>query len=557
MVILKGKGIGESVSFGTLLINKKNFDNIPKYFHENFELEKSRLEKALSSAVKENTDMYKKTLEISGKKEAEIFEIHGMMIKDKDYRLSILNIIEKEKYNCEYAVYKASKKFHEMFLNLDDEYMRSRAADVKDICLNILKYLTDEIDSKKEDPKIDSKVIIFSDDLMPSEVSNADKNLISGYILSGGSECSHASILARLSNIPMVLGIGEHIKPEYDGMDVAIDSGEGKVYISPDTDTVKMLKKKEKQYVKKHESLNSLKGKENLTLDGYKINICANINNDLQIDEVLNSDAGGIGLFRSEFLYLNRDTYPTEEEQFETYKKIVEKMSGNKVIIRTLDIGSDKSADYFEFPEEINPAMGYRGVRVCLDRPEILITQLRAIYRASNHGNISIMFPMLISETEVKTLKAMAAKVREDLKKENIPFSEDVEIGIMIETPAAALISDVLASEVDFFSIGTNDLTQYTLAIDRQNSKVNQFFDSHHKSILRMIKLVVDNAHKHGIWAGICGEMSSDESLTEVFLAMGVDELSMPSSSILKIRKKVLETDVGKIKNKILKKFFK
>ena len=444
-----------------------------------------------------------------------------------------------------------------MFLNLDDEYMRSRAADIKDICLNILKYLTDEIDSKKEEPKIDSKVIVFSDDLMPSEVSNADKNLISGYILSGGSECSHASILARLSNIPMVLGIGEHIKPEYDGMDVAIDSGEGKVYISPDTDTVKMLKKKGKQYVKKHESLNSLKGKENLTLDGYKINICANINNDLQIDEVLNSDAGGIGLFRSEFLYLNRDTYPTEEEQFETYKKIVEKMGGNKVIIRTLDIGSDKSADYFEFPKEINPAMGYRGVRVCLDRPEILITQLRAIYRASNHGNISIMFPMIISETEVKTLKAMAAKVREDLKKENIPFSEDVEIGIMIETPAAALISDVLASEVDFFSIGTNDLTQYTLAIDRQNSKVNQFFDSHHKSILRMIKLVVDNAHKHGIWAGICGEMSSDESLTEVFLAMGVDELSMPSSSILKIRKKVLETDVGKIKNKILKKFFK
>lgn len=557
MVILKGKGIGGSVSFGTLFINKKNFDNIPKYFHESFDLEKSRLEKALDSAIKENADMYKKTLEISGEKEAEIFEVHSMMIKDKDYRLSILNIIQNEKYNCEYAVYKASKKFHEMFLNLDDEYMRSRAADVKDICLNILKYLTDEIDGKKEEPKIDSKVIVFSDDLMPSEVSNADKNLISGYILSGGSECSHASILARLANIPMVLGIGEHIKPEYDGMDVAIDSGEGKVYISPDTDTVKMLKRKEKQYAKKHESLNSLKGKENITLDGYKINIYANINNDFQIDEVLNSDAGGIGLFRSEFLYLNRDTYPTEEEQFETYKKIAEKMSGNKVIIRTLDIGSDKSADYFEFPEEINPAMGYRGVRVCLDRPEILITQLRAIYRASNYGNISIMFPMIISETEVKTLKAMAAKVREDLKKENIPFSEDVEIGIMVETPAAALISDILASEVDFFSIGTNDLTQYTLAIDRQNSKVNQFFDSHHKSILRMIKLIVDNAHKHGIWAGICGEMSSDESLTEVFLAMGVDELSMPSSSILKIRKKVLETDVGKIKNKIFKKFFK
>lgn len=557
MVILEGKGIGENISFGTLFINKKNnFDNIPKYFNENIDLEKLRLEKALGSAVKENTDMYRKTLEISGEKEAEIFEVHSMMIQDNDYKLSILNIIENEKYNCEYAVYKASKQFHEMFLKLEDEYMRNRAADVKDICINILKYLTNGTEEKTADFPADSKIIIFSDDLMPSEVSNADKNLISGYILSDGSECSHASILARISDIPMVLGIGKHIKPEYEGMDVAIDSGEGKVYISPDADTIKMLKKKEKLYKKKHKALNLLKGKENITLDGYKINIYANINDDLQIDEVLRSDAGGIGLFRSEFLYLNRDSYPTEEEQFEVYKKIVQRMNGNKVIIRTLDIGSDKSADYFEFPKEINPAMGYRGIRVCLDRPEILITQLRAIYRASNYGNISIMFPMIISEKEVQTLKAMAAKARDELKNENIPFSENVEIGIMIETPAAALISDILASEVDFFSIGTNDLTQYTLAIDRQNSKVNQFFDSHHKSILRMIKLIVDNAHKHGIWVGICGEMASDETLTETFLAMEVDELSMPSSCILKVRKKVLETDVGKIKSKIFNKFF-
>ena len=556
MVILEGKGIGESISFGTLFLNKKSFDNVPKYFYENLDLEKSRLEKALNDAIKENMDMYKKTLEVSGAKEAEIFEVHSMMIQDEEYKLSILNIIENEKYNCEYAVYKASKKFYEMFLNLDGEYMKNRAADIKDICLSILKYLTNIAKEKKEEPKIDSPMIVFSDDLVPSEVSNADKNLISGYILSGGSECSHASILARLSDIPMVIGIGEHIKPEYEGMDVAIDTGEGKVYISPDTDTLKMLKKKEKLYKKKHEALNSLKGKENVTLDGYKINVFANINNDLQIDEVLKSDAGGIGLFRSEFLYLNRDSYPSEEEQFEVYKKIAQKMNGNKVIIRTLDIGSDKSADYFEFPKEANPAMGYRGVRVCLDRPEILITQLRAIYRASNYGNISIMFPMIISEKEVKILKSIAAKVREDLKKENIPFSENLEIGIMIETPAAALISDVLASEADFFSIGTNDLTQYTLAVDRQNSKVGQLFDSHHKAILRMIKLVVDNAHKYGIWAGICGEMAADESFTEAFLAIGVDELSMPSSSILKIRKKVLETDVGKIKDKVFKKFF-
>ena len=556
MIILNGKGIGESISFGTLFINKRNFDNIPKYFYEDLNLEKSRLERALNNAIKENLDMYKKTLEINGEKEAEIFEVHSMMIQDEDYRLSILNIIENEKYNCEYAVYKASKKFHEMFLGLEDEYMRNRASDVKDICFSILKYLTSETDEKKEETQIDSKVIIFSDDLMPSEVSSADKNLISGYILSGGSDCSHAAILAILSNIPMVVGIGEHKKPEYEGMDVAIDSGEGKVYISPDTDTVKMLKEKEKFYNKKHEALDNLKGKENITLDGYKINIYANINNDSQIDEVLESDADGIGLFRSEFLYLNRDSYPTEDEQFAVYKKIAERMCGNKVIIRTLDIGSDKSEAYFKFPKEINPAMGYRGVRVCLDRPEVLITQLRAIYRASNYGNISIMFPMVISEMEVKTLKTMAAKVREDLKKENIPFSEDVEIGIMVETPAAVLISDILASEVDFFSIGTNDLTQYTLAIDRQNSKVNQFFDSHHKAILRMIKLVVDNAHKHGIWVGICGEMASDETLTEAFLTIGVDELSMPSSCILKVRKKVLETNVGKVKNKILKKFF-
>lgn len=556
MVILKGKGIGENISFGTLFINKKIFDNIPKYFYENLELEKSRLEKALDSAIKENLDMYKKTLEIGGKADAEIFEVHNMMIKDNDYKLSILSIIENEKYNCEYAVYKASKKFHEMFLNLEDEYMRNRAADVKDICFSILKYLTSETDEKKKESQIDSKAIVFSDDLMPSEVSNADKNLISGYVLSGGSDCSHAAILARLSNIPMVVGVGDHIKPEYEGMDVAIDSGEGKVYISPDTDTVKMLQKKEKLYSKKHEALDNLKGKENITLDGYKVNIYANINNDRQMDEVLKSDADGIGLFRSEFLYLNRNSYPDEEEQFETYKKIVERMGGNKVVIRTLDIGSDKSEKYFEFPEETNPAMGYRGVRVCLDRPEILITQLRAIYRASNYGNISIMFPMIISEKEVKALKDIAAKVRRDLKKENIPFSENVEIGIMVETPAAALISDILASEVDFFSIGTNDLTQYTLAIDRQNSKANQFFDSHHKAVLRMIKLIIDNAHKQGIWVGICGEIASDESLTEAFLAMGVDELSMPSSCILKIRKKVLETNVGKVKNKIFKKIF-
>ena len=424
-------------------------------------------------------------------------------------------------------------------------------SDVKDIEMLILKYLINKDSSKVS---YDAETIIFSKDLTPSEVSGMNKDFIKGCILSEGSSSSHASILARVRDIPMVIGLENSIKPEYEGMEVAIDSTEGKVYISPDTDTLVRLKEKKISLDKKKEALNNLKGKENITLDGHKINLYANIDNSNQIDEVLKSDAGGIGLFRSEFLYLCRDSEPSEDEQFEAYKCIAEKMNGNNVIIRTLDVGSDKNADYFEFDEEENPAMGYRGIRVCLDNPEMFITQLCAIYRASAYGKISIMFPMIASVEEVRAAKHYAEIARQRLTEKQIPFDKDVKLGVMIETPAAVMLSDILAKEVDFFSIGTNDLTQYTFAVDRQNSKVSKLFSSQNLAVLRMIKIAVDNAHSNGIWVGICGEMAADSSLTETFLSMGVDELSMSAPSILKIRKKVLETNVEEIREEILKK---
>lgn len=550
MVILQGIGVGENISFGTLYFNENGIEKVPKYKHEDLSIEKNRVETAVKDAISETTLLYEKTMSEGNETEAGIFEVHKMMMEDTDYLNSIFEVIQKDGFNSEYAVAKASEKFSQMFLEMSDEYMRSRAADVKDIEMLILKYLINKDSSK---PSYDAETIIFSKDLTPSEVSDMNKDFIKGCILSEGSSCSHASILARVRDIPMIIGLENSIKPEYEGMEVAIDSMEGKVYISPDTDTLERLKEKKLLLDKKKEALNNLKGKENITLDGHKINLYANIDDANQIDEVLKSDAGGIGLFRSEFLYLCRDSQPTEDEQFEVYKRIVEKMNGNNVIIRTLDVGSDKSAEYFKFDKEENPAMGYRGIRVCLDNPEMFITQLCAIYRASAYGKISIMFPMIVSVEEVRAAKHYAEIARQRLSEKQIPFDENVKLGIMIETPAAVMLSDILAKEVDFFSIGTNDLTQYTFAVDRQNSKVSKLFSSQNLPILRMIKIVVDNAHSNEIWVGICGEIAADSSLTETFLSMGVDELSMSASSILKIRKKVLETNVEEIREKTLK----
>ena len=551
MVILQGIGVGENISFGTLYFNENGIEQVPKYKHEDLSIEKNRVETAVKDAISETSLLYEKTMSEGNETEAGIFEVHKMMMEDTDYLNSIFEVIQKDGFNSEYAVVKASEKFSQMFLEMSDEYMRSRAADVKDIEMLILKYLINKDSSKVS---YDAETIIFSKDLTPSEVSGMNKDFIKGCILSEGSSSSHASILARVRDIPMVIGLENSIKPEYEGMEVAIDSTEGKVYISPDTDTLVRLKEKKISLDKKKEALNNLKGKENITLDGHKINLYANIDNSNQIDEVLKSDAGGIGLFRSEFLYLSRDSEPSEDEQFEAYKCIAEKMNGNNVIIRTLDVGSDKNADYFEFDEEENPAMGYRGIRVCLDNPEMFITQLCAIYRASAYGKISIMFPMIASVEEVRAAKHYAEIARQRLTEKQIPFDKDVKLGVMIETPAAVMLSDILAKEVDFFSIGTNDLTQYTFAVDRQNSKVSKLFSSQNLAVLRMIKIAVDNAHSNEIWVGICGEMAADSSLTETFLSMGVDELSMSAPSILKIRKKVLETNVEEIREEILKK---
>lgn len=551
MVILQGIGVGENISFGTLYFNENGIEQVPKYKHEDLSIEKNRVETAVKDAISETSLLYEKTMSEGNETEAGIFEVHKMMMEDTDYLNSIFEVIQKDGFNSEYAVVKASEKFSQMFLEMSDEYMRSRAADVKDIEMLILKYLINKDSSKVS---YDAETIIFSKDLTPSEVSGMNKDFIKGCILSEGSSSSHASILARVRDIPMVIGLENSIKPEYEGMEVAIDSTEGKVYISPDTDTLVRLKEKKISLDKKKEALNNLKGKENITLDGHKINLYANIDNSDQIDEVLKSDAGGIGLFRSEFLYLCRDSEPSEDEQFKAYKCIAEKMNGNNVIIRTLDVGSDKNADYFEFDEEENPAMGYRGIRVCLDNPEMFITQLCAIYRASAYGKISIMFPMIASIEEVRAAKHYAEIARQRLTEKQISFDKDVKLGVMIETPAAVMLSDILAKEVDFFSIGTNDLTQYTFAVDRQNSKVSKLFSSQNLAVLRMIKIAVDNAHSNGIWVGICGEMAADSSLTETFLSMGVDELSMSAPSILKIRKKVLETNVEEIREEILKK---
>ncbi len=543
MIVLKGVGVFRNIAFGTLSVSTKNRLSVNKHTVSDVSEELKRYFDAREKSVKEVRILYEKALKDFGAAEAEIFAVHEMMIKDTDYENTISEIIKSEKLNAEYAVWQASHKFSQIFSDMEDSYMKQRASDVRDISERIINSLKGTEENIKTDG---NPVILVAEDLTPSEISSLDRGSVKGIILSKGSDCSHAAIISKVLKIPMIVNLSDELSLEYDGKKVIIDSFSGDVYIEPDEKTEKLMATKKEEADKRSLLLKYFKGKDNITLDGKRIDIYANLNNPYEIESVLENDAGGIGLFRSEFLYLNRDSFPTEDEQFEVYKEIVQKMDKKRVIIRTVDIGSDKKVDYMGLLKEENPALGYRGIRICLDNPDMFLTQLKAIYRASAYGNVSIMFPMIVSCEEIENIKKYVEMAKKELIERGVEFSEYVPLGIMIETPAAALISDELAKKVDFFSIGTNDLTQYTLAIDRQNCKVGNLIDKHHKSVLKLIKFVTESAHKNGIEVGICGELASDESLTELFLSMGIDELSVSPGAVLSLRKKVTEIDVSK-----------
>lgn len=543
MTIFKGKGVYGAVAIGKISVFKRRDTTVKRIHVMDTAAEKKRLEAAKEAATAQLQEIYDKALKEVGEQNAQIFEIHMMMIEDDDYNESIESIIDTQSVNAEYAVSVTADNFSEMFASMDDAYMQARSADVKDISNRIIACLSD--DGSQENSS-DEKVIICADDLAPSETVLLDKNKVLAFVTSHGSSNSHTAILARNMNIPAVIGAGDDfLSAVSDGMFAAVDGYTGEVFLSPDTEALEKLETKQKEDEEKKRLLQELKGKENVTLDGTRINIFANIGGVDHIGAVLANDAGGIGLFRSEFLYLESSDYPTEEQQFAAYKKVLESMAGKKVIIRTLDIGADKKVDYFDLAKEDNPALGFRAIRICLTRPEIFRTQLRALYRASAFGKLGIMFPMITSVSEVEQIKKICAEVREELRTDGVDFDENAELGIMIETPAAAVISDRLAPLVDFFSVGTNDLTQYTLACDRQNSAVEQFVDTHHEAILRLIEMSAKNAHANGAWIGICGELAADTSLTETFLRMGIDELSVSPSFVLKVRDAVRHTDLS------------
>lgn len=543
MTIFKGKGVYGAVAIGKISVFKRRDTTVKRIHVSDTAAEKKRLEAAKEAATAQLQEIYDKALKEVGEQNAQIFEIHMMMIEDDDYNESIESIIDTQSVNAEYAVSVTADNFSEMFASMDDAYMQARSADVKDISNRIIACLSD--DGSQENSS-DEKVIICADDLAPSETVLLDKNKVLAFVTSHGSSNSHTAILARNMNIPAVIGAGDDfLSAVSDGMFAAVDGYTGEVFLSPDTEALEKLETKQKEDEEKKRLLQELKGKENVTLDGTRINIFANIGGVDHIGAVLANDAGGIGLFRSEFLYLESSDYPTEEQQFAAYKKVLESMAGKKVIIRTLDIGADKKVDYFDLAKEDNPALGFRAIRICLTRPEIFRTQLRALYRASAFGKLVIMFPMITSVSEVEQIKKICAEVREELRADGVDFDENAELGIMIETPAAAVISDKLAPLVDFFSVGTNDLTQYTLACDRQNSAVEQFVDTHHEAILRLIEMSAKNAHANGAWIGICGELAADTSLTETFLRMGIDELSVSPSFVLKVRDAVRHTDLS------------
>ncbi len=540
MITIQGKSVFGGVSIGKLMFYKRNEKVIKREHISDADAEWKRFEAAKGQAVDQLKELYEKALEDVGEANAMIFEIHQMMLEDLDYLESIENIIRSQEVNAEYAVATTADNFAQMFASMDDAYMQGRAADVKDVSERVLDILCGVSAGVKE---MTEPCIIAADDLAPSETVQLDKSKVLGFATMYGSSNSHTAILARTMNIPAVIGLGETLSSQYDGKMAVIDGFTGILYVDPDEETLARMQEKRAKDLEQKELLNQLKGKENVTRSGQKINVYANIGNVSDLGAVLKNDAGGIGLFRSEFLYLENSTFPTEEQQFAVYKQVAESMAGKKVIIRTLDIGADKQVDYFNLDKEENPALGYRAIRICLTRPEIFKTQLRALYRAAVYGNLSIMFPMIISVSEVKKIKEIIAQVQAELKAEGIPYKEDVELGVMIETPAAVMISRELAKEVDFFSVGTNDLTQYTLAIDRQNQKLDTFYDPHHPAVLAMIKMAADNAHAEGKWIGICGELGADLELTEEFLKMGLDELSVSPALVLPLRKRIRECE--------------
>ena len=539
-----GKGVYGAVAIGKISVFKKNDVSVARAHIDDTEAEKARVEAAKSAAAEQLSAIYEKALKEVGETNAQIFEIHMMMLEDEDYNESIRNIIDTQHVNAEFAVAVTADNFAEMFSSMDDSYMQARAADVKDISNRIIANLTGTASGIAD---TDDKMIICADDLAPSETVSLDKDKVLAFVTAHGSSNSHTAILARNMNIPAVIGVGDKFMSDIkDGDEAIVDGFTGEIYLSPDDATKGKMLKKQADDENKKRLLLELKGKENVTVDGSKINIFANIGSIDNIGAVLMNDAGGIGLFRSEFLYLENTDYPTEEQQFNAYKRVLESMAGKKVIIRTLDIGADKQVDYFNLKKEENPALGYRAIRICLTRPEIFKTQLRALFRASVYGHLGIMFPMITSVKELEQILSICDDVKADLKNDGIDYSDSIEIGIMIETPAAAIISDKLAPMVDFFSVGTNDLTQYTLACDRQNPDIEQFCDTHHEAILRLIEMSAENAHKNGAWIGICGELAADTTLTETFLRMGIDELSVSPTYVLKVRDTVRKIDLSK-----------
>lgn len=549
MISIQGKGVSSGVGVGPLYFYHRAKTSIPRYTVEDTDAEWHRFKGAQTGAIEQLGELAEKARAEAGDEAAMLFETHQMMVEDLDYEEAIEDRITNEKMNAEAAIADTSLQFAEMFEAMDDSYMQARAADVKDVSRRLLSILGGAVEGGIAS---DVPVLLAADDLAPSETVQLDKSKILGFITAGGSGSSHTAILARTMGIPAIVGVGDALKPEYEGRQVIIDGATGSVVIDPDDMTRdKMLKKREEQ-LRLQRLLETLKGQPNITKDGKTIRVYCNIGSPEDVHAVQVNDGGGIGLFRSEFLCLNCEDYPTEDQQFEAYKQVLADMDGKEVIIRTLDIGADKQIGYFNLPHEENPAMGMRALRICLTRPEVFHTQLRALYRASAFGKLRIMFPMVTNVWEVREAKRQCEDVKRELKEEGIPYSEDVEIGIMIETPAAVIISDRLAKEVDFFSVGTNDLTQYTLACDRQNNDLGRFYDPHHPAVLRMLKMVADNAHKNGIWVGICGELGADLTLTETFLAIGIDELSVSPRAVLPLRNAIRMTDTRETSPRIL-----
>lgn len=540
MQIYNGKSVFGGIAIGKISVYQKKEQQVKRVKIDDPEQEMARYEKAKAEGIKQLQGLYDKALREVGEANAAIFEVHQMMMEDDGYNESVENIIRSQGVNAEYAVATTGDNYAQMFSAMDDDYMRERAADVRDISERLLTILNGEETGAVD---ADEPKIIVAEDLAPSETVQLDKDKVLSFVTVKGSLNSHTAILARTMAIPALVNTSVSLESEIDGRLGIVDGANGTFYVDPDEATLAEMKKRQEEDLSRKQLLLTLKGKENVTLDGQKVMLYANIGNIKDLATVIQNDAGGIGLFRSEFIYLEKEDFPTEEEQFQIYRQVAQTMAGKRVIIRTLDIGADKQCDYFHMEHEENPALGCRAIRICLTRPEIFKTQLRALFRASAFGKIAIMYPMITSVQEVRKIKGIVEEVKAELTSQGVEFGNP-EQGIMIETPAAAIISDDLAKEVDFFSIGTNDLSQYTMAIDRQNPQLDLFFDPHHPAVLRMISLVVENAHKAGIWAGICGELGADQSLTKEFLAMGVDELSVSPGSILPLRKIILETNV-------------